>query len=219
MRLRAGWFAIGFGWATWVACVGNDPETVPASKGGNGERCFDNGTCIAGLSCVAGQCQPAGGDSSADSGHSSTEPGTDAGNQGPDSGHDAGMCVVPADTLEVQCGSTTCAVAMRCCNVSSSVQCEADYGVCPEADVIWSCETKGDCESGQAQCCIRGTAKPDSACGAGVEEATSVCLLGGGNCDGRVACQIDDECVPPATCQPYEARTKGGFTVLLKVCR
>lgn len=223
MRSRLSLLAfLTLGVGSWLACVGDDAGTT-GGQGGLDQPCYANGTCGVSLACVAGTCKAEGAvpPSSTEAG-APPAAGTDA---GADAAADAGPAKCePLDVdedSEVRCGGESCPEGQQCCQSGLALGCYTE-SFCDPADLIWSCESRSDCQYGGHQCCITGSAADGGSCAFGLEGATSECRPAA-ECEvpgsNFVACVGSEECAEGATCRPTVVKTKGGFTLTLRTCQ
>lgn len=173
--------ATSLAFAGFLACVGDDPADT--AQGAQGQACFANQTCLAGLACVANICQLAteaggtsGNASSSTSGNASST--SSSGNASSSSTSSSGApppaCTGTLPTMGAgpSCPANdagSCASGQVCCPSAASlttVICAENSGIVPPAAcsqefAFVECSTTKQC-AGAQRCCLRGS--PSAAC-------------------------------------------------------
>lgn len=185
-RFFLGFVLASAAFAAIAACVGESSSDRP-DEGAAGGACFANGTCNAGLFCIAGTCTR--GDAAVPQ-PSATNPGMPPpgapppGTPPPGSVWDAACdgAVPPANGDFVECyGDTYCtARAEKCCLSSGAGSCIDNQFNCASGQRTFQCATGSQCAD-PAPCCLALGSVDTAAC-----PKTGVLL--GASCASSPAC-------------------------------
>ncbi len=169
-----------------AACVGDTPTTT-SNPGDEGQPCFSNGTCNAGLTCLSSVCVRV------DAGNDSGSPAVDGGPDGlpppcPFTGSGS-------NGTTMDCPPSACTLGSQmpsCCQSVSGSGCTASTTCAGPNQYRWDCDNPSQCSG--AACCA-GLPPPSSA---GCPKTTTV-TMGGAQCaatctKGLELCSTDNDC-------------------------
>jgi hypothetical protein len=203
----------------WLACVGDDPGSDAIDDDGKeGGKCFGNGTCIPGLTCLSDRCvRVSGPDAGPTDGSTSAD---DAARDGSSSDADASDGAVPCDAgitpapipTNVRCGD---AGSFGCPRQSAQVCCGGGQGCVTKTNCqtasqpVWECEVPNHCGVQGTRCCMYPlTLDPTQTCplkasGSPQSECTSLCV------NAPFLCEKTADCKDAGICTPVEVRPTG----------